>query len=226
MRKNDFLRITANFQTPVICDDRLPLDGIIFYQVMRERYGFESSTQAGVAALADGVDKRDWMPFDVHYKNVNGENFWYYACSFARWVGTVAEGRDHWVKRFDQQFSDVIDFQGKRGKVVTQHGKYKGYRMPVFTRHVLAARWYCVGDRRELERLLPHVQSVGKKTSQGYGVVRDWQIERWHSDWSTRGPQGLMRAVPADTGIRIGFRPSYWHAPNQAICEMPADYSD
>jgi CRISPR type IV-associated protein Csf3 len=220
------LRITARLQTPVICDDRLPLDGVLFYFAMRERYGFEVSTVPGNAIIGDDADKRRLVPFKVYYRNVSGRDYWFYQCSFARWVGTVAEGRDYWVKRFDQNYSSIVDFKGKRGKVITKSGRYKGYRMPVFTRHALAVRWYAVGDRREVERLLNFCTHLGKKESQGYGAVLNWVVEPWSEDWSIRSPQGLMRAVPSETGLCVGFRPSYWSQENQAVCQMPESYAD
>lgn len=216
------LRITARLQTPVICDDRLPLDGVLFYFAMRERHGFEISTVPGHAIIGEDGDKRRIVPLAVYYRNARGIDYWFYRCSFACWVGTVAEGRDYWVKRFDQQYSSTVDFQGRRGKVVTKSGKYKGYRMPVFTRHALAVRWYAVGDKAETERLLNFCTNLGKKSSQGYGSILEWTVDAIEDDYSVRGRGGqLMRAVPSESGLLTGFRPSYWSPENQAICQLP-----
>jgi CRISPR type IV-associated protein Csf3 len=220
------LRITARLQAPVICDDRLPLDGVLFYFAMRGRYGFEVSTVPLNAVIGDDADKRKLVPFALYYRNVGGVNYWLYRCSFACWVGTVAEGRDYWAKRFDVKQSQIVDFGGRRGKVITKSGKYKGYRMPVFTRHALAVRWYAVGDKREVERLLNFCTHLGKKSSQGYGAVLDWQVESWQDDWSIESPRGLMRAVPSESGLLAGFRPSYWSPENQAVCRIPNTYAD
>jgi len=195
------LRITARLQTPVICDDRLPLDGVLFNFAMREKFGFEISTIPGAAISGADGDKRNLTPLKIYYRNVAGQNFWFYQCSFACWVGAIAEGRDYWVKRFDIKESGIVDFNGKRGKVVTKAGKYKGYRMPVYTRHALAVRWYAVGGKAEIERLLSFCTNLGKKSSQGYGAVLDWRVESWQHDWSITSPRGLMRAVPAERGV-------------------------
>lgn len=226
MSSYEALRITATLQTPVICDDRLPLDGVLFYFAMREKFGFEVTTIPGNAVIGEDGDKRKIVPLKVGYRNVAGENFWFYRCSFACWVGTVAEGRDYWVKRFDSKESAIVDFKGQRGKVVTKSGKYKGYRMPVYTRHALAVRWYAVGDREGIDRLLRFCTHLGKKGSQGYGAVLAWQVESWQHDWSIDSPRGLMRAVPAASGLLVGFRPSYWSPDNQTICALPDDYCD
>jgi CRISPR type IV-associated protein Csf3 len=217
------LRITAYLQSPVVSDERLPLDGVLLYFLARQKLGFQPSTQARVMdAETAGLQ----MPFAPHYRNVDGENHRFLACSFACWVGTVAEGRDYWVKRFDSKLSDVVDFAGKRGRIDTKAGRYRGYRMPVYTRHALAVRWYCVGDRDELTSLLRFCTHLGKKESQGYGAVLRWEIERWPRDWSIHSPRGLMRAIPSTDGILAGFRAPYWLPENQTTCALPDSYAD
>lgn len=217
------LRITARLQSPVISDDRLPLDGVLLYFLVREQMGFQLSTSAYINLSESKLVKRI---FDRHYRNVNGENYHFPACSFACWQGSVTEGRDHWVKRFDSKLSDIVDFNGRRGRIDTKAGKYKGYRMPVYTRHALSVSWYAVGNKTEIERVLRFCTHLGKKESQGYGAVLDWKVERWHSDWSVHSPRGLMRAIPTETGILAGFRPAYWASENQTICRLPETYTD
>lgn len=216
------LRITAYLQTPVVSDATLPLDGILLYLTIREKFGFEVATLPQVPAKI--LDCR--APFDKYYRQLNGKNFWFYKCSFARWVGTTTENTDFWVKRFDEKYADIIDFKNRRGRIETKSGYFKGYRMPVFTRHALAVRWYAVGDMAEIKRLLPFCRSLGKKRSQGYGEVLRWEVESWHSDWSVYSPSGLMRAVPNEKGIVCGLRPPYWSPESQTICRLPNNFID
>ena len=216
------LRITAYLQSPVICDDRLPLDGVLFYFLAREQFGFQPSDRLKITVDQVGLQdvlKKRWV-------NVGDRDYWFYSCSFARWVGVVSEGRDHWTKRFDSKLAGLVDFRGKRGRVITQNGKYKGYRMPVYSRHALAVRWYAVGRQGEIERLLSHCTNLGKKESQGYGAILRWEVEGWPQDWSTESPLGLMRALPAETGVFSAFRPSYWAPENQTTCQLPENYAD
>jgi hypothetical protein len=76
----------------------------------------------------------------------------------------------------------------------------------------------------EWERLAAH---LGKKWSQGWGAVLQWDVEPWPEDWSVTGPGGrLMRAVYDPEGTtQYGIRPSYWHPRNQFPCRLPGGSS-
>jgi CRISPR type IV-associated protein Csf3 len=211
------LHITAYMQTPVVSDASLPLDAVLYYTAMREQYGDQVVTVPGsehpnrVPAIS--------LPLMRHHEE---GPMWFYACSWAQWSRPVATGRDHWNKRFDLSLASLVDFQGRRGKVDVSSATYKAYHMPVFYRHSLSVCWYLVGHRQSIERWLPHCTHLGKKTAQGWGAVLRWRVETWQADWSVQDDAGhLMRAIPAESGILIGFRPSYWLPKNQTICEVP-----
>ncbi len=212
------LRITAWLQTPVVTSDTfLPFDGALYYTAMRERYGAQLFTEPGqdhsirVPAVS--------LPLMRHHEE---GPMWFYAASFARWPAEVADGGSHWNKRFSTARSHLVDFGNRRGTVNTGSAQFKAYHMPVFYRHALSVSWYVVGHRDSIERLLPFLTHLGKKCSQGWGAVLRWEVEPWPEDWSIRDSDGrLMRAVPSETGILTGFRPSYWLPKNQALCELP-----
>jgi CRISPR type IV-associated protein Csf3 len=211
------LHITAYLQTPVVSDASLPLDGILHYLVHRDAYGHQDATLPGAATDVKHVN----APLLIKRR---GQPTWYYAASWAQWSGSVALGTDHWTKRFDAKHSDMVNFSGKRGKVIVEQGAYKAYHMPVFVRHAVQVSWYAVGNGAEIRRLLRYATHIGKKTAQGYGAVLRWEVEPWHEDWSERSPQGrLMRPIPAASGPLVGYRPSYWLPKNQAPCMVPQE---
>jgi hypothetical protein len=157
-----------------------------------------------------------------------GRRNWYYRCSWAQWSQDV-EGRDHWNKRFDTSFASLVDFGGRRGKIIIEQGKYKAYHMPVFYRAALWVEWYCVGDRAEIEHLLSTVTHIGKKGTQGWGRALRWEIEPIADDWSVWRDGRLMRGIPAEDVpagsvfnlTYYGIRPSYWKADNQMWLAVP-----
>lgn len=209
------IRITARLRTPVLSDATLPLDGILLSQAMREAYGPQDRTVSGALDTNTLVD----LPLE---RRGNGTTWWY-ACSFAHWRGTVAEGTDHWNKRFDNQHSDLVDFRRKRGKVIVEQGRYKSYHMPVFYRHALCVSWYAVGDAERIAELLKTMLFIGKKTSQGWGRAA-WDIEPWHADWSEWNTDGRqMRPLPADEGVLMGIRPPYWLPEHQVQCSWSGE---
>ena len=43
----NFLEITAYMRSSVICDNFLPLDGILYYYAVQQKYGFQDMTLPG-----------------------------------------------------------------------------------------------------------------------------------------------------------------------------------
>jgi CRISPR type IV-associated protein Csf3 len=211
------LKVTAHLQCGVIDDGFLPLDGILYYYAMRERYGPQVSTQPG----QDHEVRVTGVSLPILRVNEHGP-LWFYAASFAQW-GIVAEGKEYWNKRFDFSAASLVGFGNKKAKVDIASSEYKAYHMPVFYRHSPTVSWFIECEPEWLSGLLPHITHLGKKTSQGWGAISRWEIEPQKQDFSVYGPAGeLMRSVPSEVGgILYGFRPSYWLPKNQARCALP-----
>jgi len=216
------LRVMAHLRTGVISDRWLPLDAILLYQISRQQFGPQAATLPGGEQESRGIT----MPLLIVHP---GEPHWYYACSWAQpqpwWV---AEAKDYWNKRLDSQFAYLLTRDCK--KVTIRKGRYKAYHMPVFYYAALRVEWYCVGDRAGIERLLSTVTHIGKKRSQGWGRVMQWEVEPVSENWSVWRDGYLMRGIPAqdvaDTrqSFRImlyGVRPSYYRRHNQMPLAMP-----
>lgn len=214
------LRVTARLRTGIICDRWIPLDGILLYQACRDKFGPQVTTTSGGA-----VPPEVQLPLEVVHV---GESHWYYACSWAQpqpwWI---AEGNDHWNKRFDSGLADLVNFDNRRGKVIIEQGQYKAYHMPIYYYVADVIEWYCVADAIRIEELLSTVTHLGKKSSQGWGRVSRWTVEEWPEDWSARRDGKLTRGVPAcdvvgpADFIQYGLRPSYYRKENQMLVVMP-----
>ena len=215
------LRIRAWLRCGVISDEYLPLDGIIYYHAVREKYGEQDYTLAGQGNIHD--DGGIILPFS---KMNRESDAWYYACSFAQWPERYVDAQEAYSKRLDvTQAVDMVDFGKKVGKIDTTRGEYKNYRNTVHYRHALYVDWYAKGDKDEIERLLTFCTHIGKKTSQGWGEVIRWEVVEWPESWAVRDSAGkLMRAVPiaADrTPFVYGLRPSYWLPKHQFPVVLP-----
>lgn len=122
------------------------------------------------------------------------DNRWKVSLGFYK---QYAEKVEYWHKKpndFDAAF--YVDFNGRRGKIDTQKGEYKAYRMPQLIRIISNIEFYTVGDPDEVKRLLGYVTNIGKKGSQGYGYVKEWIIEEVEDDYTDIGPYGIMRTKP------------------------------
>lgn len=233
------LRVTARLRTSVICDEYLPLDGILLSQAMRERYGPRDWSLPGGTDVTPEVVRHVAAPLQVCWEDGREHEYhhsfvWWYACSFAhardgnaQWW--LAEGQDHWNKRFDAGVSDLIDFRGKRGRVVIEQNRYRAYHMPIFYRVAREIVWWCVGDKTRIENLLATVTHVGKKSVQGWGRVAEWRVEPCAEDWSCWRDGTPMRALPAARFAagttynrrHYGVRPSYYSKRNQMLVIVP-----
>lgn len=223
------LRVTAHLRTGIVADRWLPLDALIWYQAHRDQLGPQDATLPGGQTQRHKVS----MPFKIIHP---GTNDWYFSCSWAHpqpwWM---AEGSDYWNKRFDSVYADLVDFAGRRGKVVIEKGKYKAYHMPIFYYAALKIEWYCVGDRSRISALLSTMTHIGKKTVQGWGRVTRWEIEPWPDDWSVWRDGRLMRGVPFNDVLKAreykdvqpfdvmhyGLRPSYYRSIHQRKLAVP-----
>lgn len=221
------LRVRAWLRTPVVADEWLPLDGLLLYQHTRADLGAADATISGASLLAQPkgeIMRGGRLPL----KYVHGKD-WYYQCSWAVW-GPYVDSQDYWSKRFDATHADLVDFRGKRGRVDTSSSAYKAYRMPLFYRSAQWVDWYCVGDIARLLPLLYMTTHLGKKNTQGWGRVMQWEITPVIDDWSIWRNGKLMRGIPpyhlpadihAENLVLYGVRPPYWDKRNQIALVMP-----
>lgn len=211
----DVLRVRAILSEGrvVSSDGYLPLDSILAWAWMRANHPeLLEADNAGHGVLIEP---------ELPLERCGEGDDWYWACSFAQYE-QAQEYIGHWHKRFDADLaSEYVDFLGRRGKVSGTMGRYRAYRMPLVIRVTPHIDWYCMGEAETIRDLLKLVTHIGKKASQGYGTVTEWQVERWPQDWSVYGPDGrLMRAIPG--GDRTyGIRPPYWLPANWRECRMP-----
>lgn len=222
------LRVTATLRTGVIADRWLPLDGILYYHVYRDRYGSPDSLLSG-ADLGRPVELPLLrIPFEVDWYAGEPSAEWYYACSWAQpqpwWI---AEGSDHWNKKFDSELAHLIDFRGRRGLVPILGGTYKAKHMPIFYYIAQRIEWHAIGDASEVRALLACATHIGKHTAAGWGRVTAWEVEPWPEDWSVQREGRLMRGVPPGHAVgeyvveNYGFRPPYFVRANQMDLAAP-----
>ena len=85
--------------------------------------------------------------------------------------------------------------------------------------------FYARGDRRQIESLLNHISHIGKKSSQGFGEIREWKVETVEQDWSLWKDGQPMRAIPqTQAGFLLqqtGYCFPYWDRRNQSVCIIP-----
>lgn len=213
------LRVRAHMQTGVISDPYLPIDGLLYLVACRQAIEAEHAmSKPGESHTRKGLG----VVLPMYKANTRNDS-WFYKASFAQWPEHTIEDSQAYSKRVSLKYTDVIDFGNKKPKIETARGRYKSYYIKVYYRHCLWIDWFVKGDKEEIEKLLQHLTHIGKKTSQGWGAVKEWQVTPWPEDWTIRDGQGeLMRAIPSrKKGFLYGLRPSYWNPKHQFKVALP-----
>lgn len=211
------LRIRAYLSTGVISDQYLPLDGVLYYHLVRREMGESIITKSRESNIREGAN----ITLPIKKSGPKNE-FWFYACSFAQFSNSVAEDSSFKVKTGDWlRHSDYFD---AKKKIDVQRGKFKAAHIKLYYRHCSYIDWYCIGCPIQLSVLLQFCTNIGKDAGDGWGQVLKWEITEWPEDWSIRGMGNkLMRSVPMQnrSGFLYGLRPSYWNPRHISVCKMP-----
>lgn len=143
----------------------------------------------------------------------------------------VNEGVSHIVKKIAVEHASMLGPSSRR-VVSTTNEWTKSYRLPLRERLISHVKWFAVGDRREILKVVRRVKSIGKKVSIGCGMVAEWTVETCEDDYSWFAPTGrgpmLMRTLPVGDwlppdliGARMDFGACcspYWHP--ERYCEV------
>lgn len=199
--KKDYRRwlVTANMKSNIVVNGYMYLDGILKYARIRDWFGedYYNLTDEIVVKIVD-------LPLT----RSGGVNL----CSMATHEGQ--EYADKWRKRFNvlraESWKDMK-------KLETHRGQFKNYDMPIRVIATKQVRWVVVGDNNELQRLLDtYVHSIGKKGSQGYGVVGSWDIQRFNGEGQRHFP---VENIEKGMNIEFtGYKPNYWNKKNWTYC--------
>lgn len=211
------LRIRAYPRSGIISDQYLPLDGILYYHLVRKIFGEQVVSKPGESVIKEYGQ----VKLPLKQTKYLGDGEWFYKVSFAQWSNDVIEDNSFKVKQ-----SDFVRFQkylNQNKKISVSGGKYKSYHIKIYYRHASFVQWYCMGAPYQIAELLRFCTHIGKNSGDGWGEVARWEIQDWPEDWSVRGPEDqLMRAIPRDNGkFLYGIRPSYWEPKHIFPVKMP-----
>jgi len=167
------------------------------------------------------------VPIPIARRRVEGCAWSIPLCSWPIFLSTH-DRHDFVNKRFSVDPSILAS--DSRGVFACNSGELRSYRLPLRSRNVNQVVWFCVGVAKEIRRMLVHPRSgvryLGKKTSIGYGMVKEWKIEIVEDDWSWFAPSPggtvLMRGLPETARLPkdlVGYRKwfggvaaPYWNA--------------
>lgn len=192
------LKITAKMQTQICFNDFLRLDCILSAakakEILKSDYYLNPKQNGDLQLVTDTLS--EFLKFNEKLKVFHascataGKEF--VTAYSKRWSG----GKDRCVK-----------FKGKgKQEIDTMRGFFKAYRNPLVYHTIPEVVFYASGDKAEIERLLKeNIAYLGKKSSQGYGKVKEWTVEIIDEDKSIFNNGKLMRFVGIEEYINNGY---------------------
>lgn len=141
-------------------------------------------------------------------------------CSKAMFKGL--DSRAVYYKRFDEdgEFADTK-------KIKTGSGQYKNYANTLKVTDTEKIIFYCLGDKLKIKNLLDKCYGIGKKQSQGYGIIREWKIEKVEKQIDFFNTDNPLRPLPIEifgendknkNKKLVAYKFPYWYNGNKKLC--------
>lgn len=241
--------VRAEFTTGVGLDTMMTLDGLLFALLIRspeERVGARQRRAFWRAARKFGLETaiRFWqeknypipeythtLPLKVWGHGVL-PGVWVFAASYAEpetpWEYDVA----HWTRRVDSlEAIRWLAEEALPSRIEVGKGPYRSYYESLRLLATRSLTWHVCGDLAAIERILGEAMFIGKKRSQGHGMIKRWVVEAEDRDRSVWDGDQLNRPVPVDLLDALGiegefeygyyaFRPPYHDARYFTRCAM------
>ena len=183
------LKITAKMQTQICFNEFLRFDNILSAakakEILQSDYYLNPKQTGDLQLVIDTLSQ--FLKYNEKLKVFHS------SCA--------TDGKEFvtaYSKRWNGFRDEAVKYKGK--------GKHKAYRNPLVYHTILEVVFYANGDKAEIERLLSNnIAYLGKKSSQGYGKVKEWIIEEIDSDKSIFNDGKLMRFVGVEEYINSGY---------------------
>lgn len=201
-----YLKITANMASPVVINHDLLLDTILI-------------TKKAVELKLDAQTLNPLKPLEVQ------DVVQYFGdiplCSKAFFKGV--DSKNVYYKRFDEDNEYFADTK----KIKIGSGRYKNYANTLKVTDVAEIVFYALGNKEEIKRLLSWVYALGKKESQGYGIVREWIVEELKEQIDFLNPENPLRPLPLEYFSNdfknknrklVSYKFPYWYNGNKKLC--------
>jgi hypothetical protein len=168
-------KITFNLDS-AICFIDLPIfDSILSYAWVKDKLGYVPHKLTLTKDEMNDFNKSVQMDNLPITKHKDG----YYLASFMQYKDSV-EFTGSWKKRWANKHDKLADFGKSKRVIEIDKGKLKSYDMPLNLHSIKEVWFYFDSDNvKEVERLLTtHIYSIGKKQSQGYGIIKGMKLEQ------------------------------------------------
>lgn len=209
-------KVTAFLGSP-LCGDAPRIDSLLEYELSL-RMGMKQARKLTRGIPLSQIQK---VPIPLAKRTICGNDVY---CSSDPIVGNVfSEWTDRLSKRFYTDLLATIIHPIEHKKLLTASGPYKSRYVPLRIRLIDRVCWFVRGDRKEINKLLKKIVSLGHLRNIGYGIITEWEYEEFEEDNSIfalhKGKRVLMKTIQVEaakgaTGFRHSYGgafPPYWH---------------
>jgi len=217
-------KLHVRFYSPCVFYHRPLLDALLSYALERRHQPYRcmyiapkwrNRDPVGIPHLQDVVQCFDDIPLTTQM----------------RAVGPELPYLDSWKKRFHSKDFRLIRWGRGSHKINTASGKYRSYNMPLPAKTINAAWFGFVGDGPAvLDLMRSHLFAIGKKASDGFGIVDEYRLEEADLD---AVDILALRPVPlrviaqknlplSGEAKQVAYKPPYWDNCNVEACVCPA----
>ena len=218
-------KVIAHMASPIAATGIIILDSVISAAKAKELLKDDYYAGSNIYGTKEQID--EWL------SNLLDKQYGVYCASIG--VGDNREYVGSWCKRWYDKDDYIVNFEGKgKQRLDIGAGHYKNYHMPIVYKSYETITFYVRGDMKEVKRLLENnIYFLGKKSSQGYGQIREWEFEEIEENYSFWKDDKPMRPIPAKECIEYIEKnkfcnmqqhpliPPYWRQDNIELCLMP-----
>lgn len=226
----DNFKVVAHMRTPIAAIDPIVLDSIILAAIAKEELADEYYSGTNEYWDKDKIKSVLGPILDKKYG--------VYCTSAA--TGSHREHVGKWTKRWDSVNDDIVNLGNKnKPRINIASGAFKNYHIPVVLKSYTKAVFYVRGDMAEVGRLLAeNITYIGKKGSQGYGLINKWELFKIEEDHSLIKDNKPMRPIPVKECGELLYQkdaeeiitrpyptiPPYWRNNHIEACVMPEEW--
>ena len=128
-------------------------------------------------------------------------------------------------KRF---YEKALDYRKVKVKKISRgSGYFKDFAMSLVYIPAKKVTFYANADPDILEMLFEALPALGKKTSIGFGFIKDFKIEELDEDYSIVWDGIAMRPIPyfmlksQEELVMLAYKAPFWAKENVALCAPP-----
>ena len=216
------LQITAFMNTPLSVNDSWSpnLDAILYYFWLKKEGLFQPN-----------VNPDNYIKAEIPLAEIEIDNVSFYKVSSPMYQVKRTQSM-RYRKRWDNQ-DKHIEWGKQKAKIKTAEGHSKNWDLPLRLVETNRIDWFAEGNAMAIEELLADCKHLGKKRSQGKGLVRKWAIKQIQKDKTIVFNEKIMRPIPVSVASHFlqdtskqktlywAYKPPYFLPDNQANCFMP-----